>query len=323
MKIAILDDYQDSVRHLECFRLLEGHDVRVFTNRARGLVQQALRLADFEVLVLNRERTPITAALLQRLPKLKLIAQTGRVGPHIDMGAAQARGVAVTEGVGDPTAPAELTWALIMAAMRKIPQYAANLREGRWQTASINPELNTLGLTLKGRTLGIWGYGRIGRLVAGYGRAFGVQVLVWGSESARAAARADGFEPAPAKQQLFEQADVLTLHLRLSDTTRSIVGPDDLARMRPGSLFVNTSRAELVTSGALEQALRCGRPGFAALDVFESEPLEPDAPLLKIPTVLATPHIGYVERDSYELYYGAAFRNVLAFAQGAPANVVA
>ncbi|HVL75999.1 MAG TPA: D-2-hydroxyacid dehydrogenase family protein, partial [Noviherbaspirillum sp.] len=294
MKIAILDDYQDCVRHLDCFRLLDGHDVKVFTNSARGLMQLALRLAEFEVLVLNRERTAITAALLQRLPKLRLLAQTGRVGAHIDLAAAHARGVAVAEGVGDPTAPAELTWALIMAAMRKVPQYATNLREGRWQTASINPELNTLGRVLKGRTLGIWSYGRIGRLVAGYGRAFGMRVLVWGSETSRAAAVADGFEAAESKEALFGQSDVLSLHLRLNEATRALVGPDDLARMRRDALIVNTSRAELIAPGALQAALHRGRPGYAALDVFESEPLPADDALLKIPTVLATPHIGYV-----------------------------
>lgn len=314
MKIAILDDYQDCVRHLACFRLLEGHEVKVFTNSARGLTQLALRLAEFEVLVLNRERTQITAALLQRLPKLKLIAQTGRAGSHIDVEAARAQGVTIAEGVGDPVAPAELTWALIMAAMRKIPQYAVNLREGRWQTASINPELNTLGSVLKGKTLGVWSYGRIGRLVAGYGRAFGMRVLVWGSAESRAAAAADHYETAVSKEALFEQADVLTLHLRLTERTRGVVGPGDFARMRPGALFVNTSRAELVQADALEQGLQRGRPTHAAIDVFEHEPLPADAPLLRIPTVLATPHIGYVERDSYELYFGAAFRNVLAFA---------
>ena len=256
------------------------------------------------------------------MPNLKLIVQTGRVGPHIDLDAARAHGVAVAEGTGDPTAPAELTWALIMAAMRKVPQYAAKLREGHWQLASINPELNTLGLALKGRTLGIWGYGRIGRLVAGYGQAFGMRVLVWGSEASRAAAKAKGCEAAGSRDALFEEADVLSLHLRLSDATRALVGADDLARMKPGALFVNTSRAELVVPGALETALRHGRPGFAALDVFEREPATADDPLLRMPTVLATPHIGYVERDSYELYYGAAFRNVLAFAAGEPANLV-
>jgi D-3-phosphoglycerate dehydrogenase / 2-oxoglutarate reductase len=317
MKIAILDDYQDCVRNLACLRLLDGHEVKIFTSKARGLVQQALRLAEFEVLVLNRERTAITAALLQRLPRLKLIAQTGKVGPHIDLEAARARGVTVLEGVGDPTAPAELTWALIMAAMRKVPQYAANLREGRWQTASINPELNTLGRVLKGRTLAVWGYGRIGRLVCGYGKAFGMRVVVWGRAPSRDAARADGYETAPSKRAFFEQADVLSLHLRFNEATAAAVTAEDLACMKRDALFVNTSRAELVAPGALEAALRQGCPGFAALDVFENEPLPAEAPILKIPTVLATPHIGYVERDSYELYFGAAFRNVLKFA-GAP-----
>lgn len=316
MKIAILDDYQDCVRHLDCFRMLDGHEVKVFTNSARGLIQSALRLAEFEVLVLNRERTQITAALLQRLPQLKLIAQTGRVGPHVDLDAARAHGVVVAEGVGDPTAPAELTWALIMAAMRRIPQYAANLREGRWQVASINPELNRLGRVLKGRTLGIWGYGRIGRLVAGYASAFGMRVVVWGSADGRARAQADGVEVAASRAALFAESDVLTLHLRLTEQTRGLVGADDFAQMRPDALFVNTSRAELVVSGALEHALKSGRPGMAAIDVFEQEPPAPDAPLLRIPTVLATPHIGYVERDSYELYFRSAFSNIVDFAAG-------
>ncbi|HEY4540990.1 MAG TPA: D-2-hydroxyacid dehydrogenase family protein [Noviherbaspirillum sp.] len=322
MKIAILDDYQDCVRQLDCFSLLDGHEVKVFTNSARGVGQLALRLVEFDALVLIRERSRINAALLQRLPKLKLISQTGHVGSHIDLAAARAHGVAVTEGAGDPTAPAELTWALILAAARKLPQYAANLRDGRWQMASINPGLNGLGFVLKGRTLGIWGYGRIGRLVAGYARAFGMSVLVWGSETSRAAAGADGCEAAASRAALFEQSDVLSLHLRLCDATRALIGADDFARMRPGSLFVNTSRAELVAPGALEQALRAGRPGCAAIDVFEQEPPAPDLPLLRMPNVLATPHIGYVERDSYELYFRTAFENLLAFAEGRDVNRV-
>ncbi|HJV87601.1 MAG TPA: D-2-hydroxyacid dehydrogenase family protein [Noviherbaspirillum sp.] len=322
MKVAILDDYQDCVRHLACFSLLDGHEVRVFNNSARGTGQLAVRLAEFEALVLIRERTRLPAALLNRLPRLKLISQTGKVSGHINVAAATQRGIAIVEGVGDPTAPAELTWALIMAASRKIPQYAANLRDGLWQTASVNPELNTLGRVLKGRTLAIWGYGRIGRLVAGYGKAFGMRVLVWGSEASRAAAAGQGFEAAPSRERFFEEADVLTLHLRLSDATRNLVTAGDLARMKPDALFVNTSRAELVTAGALEDALRHGRPSFAALDVFESEPLPADAPLLRIPTVLATPHLGYVEKDSYELYFRAAFQNIVDFANGTPKHVL-
>lgn len=322
MKIAILDDFQDSVRKLECFHLLDGHDVKVFTNSARGAGQLSIRLAPFDVLVLIRERTALSRALLGKLPALQLISQTGKLAGHVDVSAATEHGIAIAEGVGSPVAPAELTWALIMAASRKIVPYANNLRDGLWQTASINPVLNGLGTVLRGRTLAIWSYGKIGRIVAGYGKAFGMRVLVWGGEASMAAAVADGFEAAPSRMALFEQADVLSVHLRLVDATRAIVTADDLARMKPSALFVNTSRAELVAPGALEAALHKGRPGSAALDVFENEPLAPDAPLLRIPTVLATPHLGYVEKDSYELYFRAAFENVVNFANGNPTNIL-
>jgi D-3-phosphoglycerate dehydrogenase len=322
MKIAILDDYQDAARTLECFRLLDGHDVKVFNNSTRGLGQLAIRLAPFDALVLIRERTAFPRALLAKLPNLKLLSQTGKVAGHIDVAAATEHGVAIAEGVGSPVAPAELTWALIMAASRKIVPYANNLKDGLWQTASVNPELNGLGRVLRGRTLGIWGYGKIGHLIAGYAQAFGMPVMVWGSEKSRAAAVADGLTAAPTREAFFEQADVVSVHLRLNDATRGIVKADDLARMKRDALFVNTSRAELVEEGALEAALRKGRPGYAALDVFTSEPLAGDAPILKIPTVLATPHIGYVERDSYELYFRAAFENVVNFANGNPTNIL-
>jgi D-3-phosphoglycerate dehydrogenase len=322
MKIAILDDYQDAVRTLDCFQLLDGHDVKVFQHPARGLGQMAIRLAPFDALVLIRERTAFSRALLARLPNLKLISQTGKVSGHIDVAAATERGVAIAEGAGSPVAPAELTWALIMAASRKIVPYANNLKEGLWQTASLNPLLNGLGRTLRGRTLGVWGYGKIGRLVAGYGKAFGMAVLVWGSEASRAAALADGHAVAPSRDALFETSDVLSLHLRLADATRGLVTAADLARMKPDALFVNTSRAELVEEGALEKALHRGHPGAAALDVFLDEPLAQDAPLLKIPTVLATPHLGYVERDSYEMYFRAAFENVVNFAEGRPTGIL-
>jgi D-3-phosphoglycerate dehydrogenase len=322
MKIAILDDYQDAVRKLTCFELLNGHEVKVFTSGARGVGQLAIRLAPFDALVLIRERTAFSRALLSKLPNLKLISQTGKVSGHVDVAAATEQGIAIAEGTGSPVAPAELTWALIMAASRKIVPYANNLKNGLWQTASINPELNGLGRTLKGRTLAIWGYGKIGRLLAGYGKAFGMQVLVWGSDASRAAAVQDGFNAAPSREALFEQADVLSLHLRLLDATRGIVKAADLARMKQDALFVNTSRAELVEDGALEAALHRGRPGYAALDVFTSEPLPSDAPLLKIPTVLATPHLGYVEQDSYELYFRTAFENVVNFAAGRPSNIL-
>lgn len=322
MKIAILDDYQDCVRQLDCFSLLQEHEVKTFTNGARGVGQLAIRLADFDALVLIRERTVLSRPLLEKLPKLKLISQTGKVSGHIDLSAAAARNITIVEGVGDPTAPAELTWALIMAAMRKLPQYVSNLKDGLWQIASTSPERNTLGTVLKGRTLGIFGYGRIGRMVAAYGKAFGMNVLVWGRDASRAAAVQDGYQAAASKEEFFSTADVISMHLRLNDVTRGIVTADDLARMKSSALFVNTSRAELVVSDALQTALQQGHPGFAALDVYESEPLAPTSPLLRMENVLASPHLGYVEKDSYELYFRSAFQNILDFANGTPKNVL-
>lgn len=323
MKIAILDDYQDSVRHLPCFRLLDGLEVKVFNHSAKGLGQLAIRLADMDALVLIRERTAISRALIERLPKLKLIAQTGRIGPHVDLAAAAARGIAVVEGSGDPVAPAELTWALILAARRKVPQYASLLKQGLWQASAIEPAHSTLGSTLNGRVMGIWGYGRIGQLIARYAQAFGMKVLVWGSEDSRKKALADGLNAAETKQALFMQSDVLSLHLRLSEATRYCVRPEDLSAMKPDSLIVNTSRAELIAPGALEAALREGRPGAAALDVFEVEPLPVNASVLQLDNVLATPHIGFVETDSYERYFRPAFEAVVDFVHGRPVNNIA
>ena len=322
MKIAILDDYQDAVRQLDCYKLLADFDVKVFTNSARGLGQLAIRLAPFDAVVLIRERTALNRALLAKLPNLKLISQTGKLAGHVDVAAATEQKVAIAEGVGSPVAPAELTWALIMAASRKIVPYANNLKDGLWQTASINPQLNGLGTVLRGRTLALWGYGRIGKLVAGYGKAFGMKVLVWGGEASRAAAVADGFEAAPSREAFFERADVLSVHIRLAEATRGLITAADLARMKPSALFVNTSRAELVAEGALDAALPQGRPGYAALDVYTNEPLAADSPLLRMPTVLATPHLGYVEKDSYELYFEAAFRNIVNFAAGTPSAIL-
>lgn len=316
MKIAILDDYQNASSGIKSYQILNGHEVKVFNNTTRGLGQLAIRLAPFDALVLIRERTALNRALLAKLPNLKLISQTGKLAGHVDVAAATELGIAIAEGVGSPTAPAELTWALIMAAARKIVPYANNLRDGLWQTASVNPQLNGLGFVLKGRKLGIWGYGKIGQLVAGFGRAFGMQVVVWGSETSRNKAVADGYAAAASREAFFAEADVLSVHLRLNDATRGIVTAADLARMQSTALFVNTSRAELVATGALEQALAQGRPGYAALDVFESEPLAPTSELLRIPTVLATPHLGYVEQDSYELYFRHAFQNIADFAAG-------
>lgn len=322
MKIAILDDYQDCVRQLDCFSMLQEHEVKVFTNGARGVGQLAIRLADFDALVLIRERTALSRTLLEKLPRLKLIAQTGKVSGHIDLAAAAARNIVITEGIGDATAPAELTWALIMAAMRKLPQYVSNLKDGLWQIASTSPTHNTLGTVLKGRTLGIFGYGRIGRMVAAYGKAFGMNVLVWGRDASRAAAVQDGYQAAASKEEFFSTADVISMHLRLNDATRGIVTADDLAQMKTSALFVNTSRAELVATDALQTALEQGRPGFAALDVYESEPLVPTSPLLKMENVLASPHLGYVEKDSYEIYFRSAFQNILDYVKGAPKNVL-
>ena len=326
MNIIILDDYQDAVRKLRCAQLLEPYNAKVFTNTVKGIGQLSVRLRDADVLVLIRERTHFPRALLEKLPRLKLIAQTGRVGSHIDIEAATRLGVAVAEGTGSPVAPAELTWALIMAAMRRLPQYIGNLKHGAWQqsglkAASMPPNFG-VGMVLKGKTLGIWGYGKIGRLVAGYGRAFGMEVLVWGSELSRERARADGHSAADSCEAFFETADVLSVHLRLDEATRGIVRLDALSRMKPTALFVNTSRAELVEDNALVAALNRGRPGLAAVDVFETEPILQGHPLLRLENAICTPHIGYVEQDSYELYFGAAFENVVNFIHGTPTNLV-
>jgi D-3-phosphoglycerate dehydrogenase / 2-oxoglutarate reductase len=326
MNIIILDDYQDTVRKLKCAAKLEPLNAKVFTNTVKGIGQLSVRLRDADVLVLIRERTHFPKALLEKLPRLKLISQTGRVGSHIDVEAATRLGIAVAEGVGSPVAPAELTWALIMASMRRLPQYIGNLKHGAWQqsglkAASMPPNFG-IGLVLHGRTLGVWGYGKIGRLVAGYGKAFGMRVLVWGRDESRAAAVADGHAAAESREAFFEQCDVLSLHLRLNDATRGIVTLEDLSRMKPTALFVNTSRAELLEETALVSALNRGRPGMAAVDVFESEPILQGHPLLRLENAICTPHIGYVELDSYEMYFGAAFDNVVNFIQNRPTNLV-
>ena len=326
MNIVILDDYQDAVRKLECASKLENYPAKVYTNTIKGLAQLTVRLKDADIIVLIRERTVLNRALLDKLPKLKLIAQTGRVGKHIDLAACTERGIAVAEGVGSPVAPAELTWALIMAATRRLPQYISNLKHGAWQQAGLKaasmPTNFGLGTVLRGKTLGIWGYGRIGQLVAGYGRAFGMQVMVWGSAESRARAIQDGYMSAESREAFFSQPDVLSLHLRLSDATENIVKAEDLACMKPTALLVNTSRAELIEANALIHALNKGRPGLAAVDVFESEPILQGSALLRLENCICTPHIGYVEKESYELYFGAAFDNVVNFIRGTPTNIV-
>lgn len=326
MNIVILDDYQDAVRKLDCAAKLEAFSAKVYTNTVKGLAQLSVRLKDADIIVLNRDRTVLNRALIEKLPRLKLIAQTGRTGPHIDLAACTEQGVAVAEGVSSPVAPAELTWALIMAAMRRLPQYIGNLKHGAWQQAGLKaasmPTNFGLGTTLRGKTLGVWGYGKIGQIVAGYGHAFGMQVQVWGSDESRSRALQDGHAAAASREALFETSDVLTLHLRLNDATRDIVSADDLARMKPTALFVNTARAELIESNALISALNRGRPGMAAVDVFESEPILQGSALLRLENCICTPHIGYVEKESYELYFGAAFDNVVNFIKGTPTNIV-
>lgn len=324
--IVILDDYQDAVRKLECAARIDGFNTKVFTNTVKGVGQLAIRLRDAEVVVLIRERTPITRQLLEKLPKLRLIAQVGKAGPHLDVQACTDHGIAIAEGVGSPVAPAELTWALIMAAMRRLPQYIANLKHGTWQQSGFRsaamPPNFALGSALHGRTLGIWGYGRIGQIVAGYGRVFGMQVLVWGSASSREKAQKDGYLAAESQHAFFANSDVLSLHLRLSAHTQHIVQSSDLALMKPTALLVNTSRAELIEPDALAMALQQGRPGLAAVDVFESEPILQGQALLRMENCICTPHIGYVEQDSYALYFGAAFDNIVNFAQGHPSHIL-
>ena len=326
MNIVILDDYQDAVRKLHCAAKLEAYTAKVYTNTVKGIGQLSVRLKDADVIVLIRERTPISRQLIEKLPKLKLISQTGRAGSHIDINACSEHGVAVAEGTGSPLAPAELTWALIMAAMRRLPQYIGNLKHGAWQQSGLKsasmPANFGLGSVLKGKTLGIWGYGHIGQLVARYGQAFGMQVVIWGREASCAKARSDGLQVAASREAFFDGADVLSVHLRLTDETRGIVTLDDLSRMKPAALFVNTSRAELVEPDALLAALNRGRPGMAAIDVFESEPPLQGHALLRLENCICTPHIGYVEQDSYELYFGQAFDNVVSFIKGNPTNIV-
>jgi D-3-phosphoglycerate dehydrogenase len=326
MNIVILDDYQDAVRKLPCAARLEAYQAKVYTNTVKGLGQLSVRLKDADVIVLNRERTHLPRALIEKLPKLKLVVQTGKIGPHVDVAACTERGIAVADGTGSPTAPAELTWALIMAAMRRLPHYIANLKHGVWQQSGLKsgamPTNFGIGTVLKGKTLGVWGYGKIGQLVAGYGEAFGMKVLVWGRDSSRERAVVDGFEAASSRDDFFAQCDVLSLHLRLSDDTRGMVRLDDLSKMKPTAVLVNTSRAELIEPDALMAALNRGRPGMAAVDVFESEPILQGHALLRLENCICTPHIGYVEQNSYELYFSAAFDNVINFIKGTPTNIV-
>ncbi|AVO42516.1 D-2-hydroxyacid dehydrogenase family protein [Simplicispira suum] len=326
MNIVILDDYQDVVRKLHCAERLDAHSAKVYTNTVKGIGQLSVRLKDADIIVLVRERSHITRQLIEKLPRLKMISQTGKIGGHVDIAACTERGIAIAEGVGSPVAPAELTWALILAAMRRLPQYISNLKHGAWQQAGLKsasmPANFGIGSVLRGKTLGIWGYGRIGQIVAGYGRAFGMNVRIWGSESSRAQALSDGYQAAVTQQDFFEQCDVVSLHLRLTAQTQGLITLETLSCMKPTSLLVNTSRAELIEPDALLAGLNRGRPGMAAIDVFESEPILQGHALLRLENCICTPHIGYVEKDSYELYFGSAFDNVLNFMRGTPTNIV-
>jgi len=317
MKISILDDYFDTLRTLPCFRKLDGHDVTVWTDHVQDTDLLAERLRETEVLVLFRERTQIRAPLLGRLPKLKLISQRS-VYPHIDIEACTQLGIVVSSSQhpGTPSyAAAELTFGLILDSLRLIPQHVAALKAGRWQVG--------VGSTLRGKTLGIYGYGRIGAVVAGYGCAFGMNILVWARPDTLAKARADGYATAASKEAFFTDCDVISLHMRLVPATRHIVTAADLARMKPTALLVNTSRAPLIAPGALVEALRAGRPGMAAVDVYEEEPLaDPRHPLLAMSNVVCTPHIGYVTRDEYETQFTDIFDQINAYAAGNPINVV-
>ena len=326
MNIVILDDYQDAVRKLHCATRLEPYNAKVFTNTVKGLGQLSVRLKDADIIVLVRERTQITRQLVEKLPRLRLIAQTGKIGSHIDVTACTENGIAVAEGFTSPVAPAELTWALVMAATRRLPQYIANLKHGAWQqpglkSASMPPNFG-IGNTLRGKILGIWGYGQVGQLVAQYGRAFGMEVRIWGRAASRAQALADGFQTASTREEFFTECDVVSLHLQLTEETRASITHEDLARMKPTSLLVNTSRAELLQPDALIAGLNRGHPGMAAIDVFESEPILQGHALLRLENCICTPHIGYVEQDSYEQYFSTAFDNIVHYIKGPPKNIV-
>jgi len=315
MKIAVIDDYQNAFRTLACFSWLKGHEVAVFTDTEKDPAKLAARLQDADIVLLTQQRSRFPRAVVERLPKLKLISQTGRNIGHIDIAACTERGVLVAgAGGGNPNPTAELTWGLIVSALRSIPYEVQRLKEGHWQS--------TVGDGLKGKTLGVYAFGRIGGIVARVGKAFEMQVVCFGREGSTARAREAGFEVAASRDEFFANADILTLHLPLNAETRGIVKRADLARMKPTALIVNTSRAPLIEEGALADALRQGRPGRAAVDVYEDEPvLGANHPLIKMPSVVCTPHLGYVEKSTYESYYGTAVDNIVAFIAGKPVNV--
>ncbi len=316
MKIAVIDDYQNAFKTLKCFPKLSGHEVVVYTDPETDLAKLAERLKDADAIVLTQQRTYFPRALIEKLPKLKIIGQTGRAATHVDLAACTEKGIVVLAGgAGNPNATAELTWGLILSALRKLPLEVKRLKEGQWQS--------TLGIGVNGKTLGIYAYGKIGSIVAAAGKAFGARVVCWGREGSTGRAKAAGFEVAKSREEFFIEADIVSLHLPLNKDTRGIVARDDLARMKPTALIVNASRAGLIADGALVEALKAGRPGMAAVDVYEKEPvLGANHPLLKMDNVTCTPHLGYVTRESYEEYYAVVVDDIVAFAAGKPSNVL-
>jgi D-3-phosphoglycerate dehydrogenase / 2-oxoglutarate reductase len=316
MKIAVIDDYQNAFKTLKCFPRLNGHEVKIYTDPETDLDKIAERLKDADAIVLTQQRTYFPRTLIERLPKLKIIGQTGRAASHIDLEACTEKGIVVSAGgLGNSNATAELTWGLILSALRNLPFEVKRLQEGYWQS--------TLGIGVNGKTLGIYAYGKIGTIVAAVGKAFGARVLCWGREGSMSRARAAGFEVAKNREDFFAEADILSLHLPLNKDTRGIVTRDDLARMKPTALLVNASRSGLIEKGALEEALRAGRPGKAAVDVYDQEPVVGgNHPLLKMANVTCTPHLGYVTRESYEDYYAVVVDDILGFAAGKPSHVL-
>jgi len=314
MKITILDDYQNSVEKLECYKLLEGQDVHILNHTEKNTQKLAELLKDSEIIVLIRERTAITDELLSLLPKLKLISQTGKISNHLDLKVCTNHGIAVSEGIGSPAAPAELTWALLMNTIRKIPQSIQGMKEGKWQ--------QSIGSKIEGKTIGIWGYGKIGQKIAQYSKVFGANVLVWGSESSREKAVHDGFQGAESKEDFFKTADVITLHLRLNQQTMGIVKESDLKLMKENAALINTARAELIEKNALLNVLTDRKDVLVGIDVYEEEPIyDTNFALLKMDNVVCTPHIGYVEKESYELYFEKAFENVINYINGNPTHI--
>ncbi len=315
MKIAVIDDYQNAFKTLKCYSKLSGHEVVVYTDTEKDPARLAERLKDADVVLLTQQRSAFPRAVIERLPKLKLVGQTGRAATHVDLTACTEKGIVVSAGgSGNPNATAELTWGLILSALRNLPFEVKRLKEGHWQS--------TLGIGVNGKTLGVYAYGKIGSIVAGVGRAFGARVVCWGREGSTGRARAAGLEVAKSREEFFAEADILSLHLPLNKDTRGIVTRDDLARMKPTALLVNASRSGLIASGALVDALKAGRPGFAAVDVYDEEPVGASEPLIKMDNVTCTPHLGYVTRESYEEYYGVVVDDILAFAAGKPSHVL-